>query len=368
MRVAATALLTGLVLLPAGAGVAAVAVAPTAITGPVSEVRSTTATVTGTVNPNGLTTSWYFEYGATNAYGRRTPTRSGGSGTENVPVSAAVTGLTQGTTYHYRIVATNADGTSRGADGVFTTLSTPVAVTGAVGNVTPTSARLTGTVDPNGRATTWYFEYGPTNAYGARTPTSSAGSGNTAVSVSATVSGLTPGRLYHYRVVATSDAGSSRGADRRFSTAARPVVRTGPAVEVGPSTARLTGSVNPLGRSHDLVLRVWADDQVRVEDAEQERRLGLRRPGGELADLAAARRCYVPLSARRPERRRHHTRRRPRLHDRRHLAHCSRAEGRLRASGHARGRRAGAARCGARDGACSAVWHWLAGGGRDRLH
>ncbi len=249
MRVAATALLTGLVLLSAGAGAAAVAAAPTAITGPVSEVRSTSATATGTVNPNGLTTSWYFEYGPTTAYGRRTATLSAGTGTENVPVSAALTGLTQGTTYHYRIVATNADGTSRGADGVFTTLSNPVAVTGAVQNVTPTSARLTGTVDPNGRATTWYFEYGPTNAYGARTPTSSAGSGNTAVSVSATVSGLTPGRVYHYRLVAASDSGSSRGADRTFSTTARPVVRTGPAVEVGPSTARITGSVNPLGRS-----------------------------------------------------------------------------------------------------------------------
>ena len=132
MRVAATALLTGLVLLSAGAGAAAVAAAPTAITGPVSEVRSTSATATGTVNPNGLTTSWYFEYGATTAYGRRTSTLSAGTGTENVPVSAALTGLTQGTTYHYRIVATNADGTSRGADGVFTTLSNPVAVTGAV--------------------------------------------------------------------------------------------------------------------------------------------------------------------------------------------------------------------------------------------
>ena len=249
MRGSAIALLTGLVLLSAGAGAAAVAAAPTAITGPVSEVRATTATATGTVNPNGLATSWYFEYGTTTAYGSRTPTRGAGSGTQNVPVTEALTGLTPGTTYHYRLVATNADGTSRGADGVFTTLSTPAAVTGAVSNVTTTSARLGGTVDPNGRATTWYYEYGPTTAYGGRTPNRSAGSGNTAVSVSATVSGLTSGRLYHYRLVATSDAGSSRGADRTFSTTAQPAVRTGAAIEVGPSTARLTGSVNPQGRS-----------------------------------------------------------------------------------------------------------------------
>jgi hypothetical protein len=249
MRVGAIALLTGLVLISAGAGTAAVAAAPTAITGPVSEVRATTATATGTVNPNGLATSWYFEYGTTTAYGKRTPTRSAGSGTQNVPVTEALTGLTPGTTYHYRLVATNRDGTSRGADGVFTTLSTPVAVTGAVSNVTTTSARLRGTVDPNGRATTWYFEYGPTTAYGARTPPRSAGSGNAARSVSATVSGRTAGTLYHYRLVATSDAGSSQGANRTFSTTAQPVVRTGTAVEVGPSTARLTGTVNPFGRS-----------------------------------------------------------------------------------------------------------------------
>jgi hypothetical protein len=249
MRVGAIALLTGLALVTAGAGAAAIAEAPAAITGPVSDVRATTATATGTVNPNGLATSWYFEYGTTTAYGSRTPTRSAGSGTQNVAVAEALTGLTPGTTYHYRLVATNADGTSRGADGVFTTLSTPVAVTGTVSNVTTTSARLRATVDPNGRATTWFFEYGPTTAYGARTPNRSAGSGNAAVSVSATVSGLTPGRLYHYRVVATSDAGSSRGSDRTFSTTAQPRVGTGPAVEVGPSTARLTGTVNPLGRS-----------------------------------------------------------------------------------------------------------------------
>ena len=247
MRVGATVLLTGLVLLSAGAAAAAVA-APTAITGPVSAVGTTSATATGTVNPNGQSTSWYFEYGTSTSYGRRTSTRNAGSGTTNVRVSAALTGLAPGTTYHYRLVATSGAGTTRGGDGVFTTSSAPVAVTGAASGVTPTTATLSGSVDPNGRATTWFFEYGTSTAYGSRTGARSAGSGTSARSASASVTNLTPGTLYHYRLVATSDAGTSRGADRTFATTGPPLVRTGAALDIGPSTARPTGNVNPQGR------------------------------------------------------------------------------------------------------------------------
>ena len=90
------------------AGGAAAAVAPAAITGPVSSVGATSATVTGTVNPNGQATSWYVEYGTSTSYGSRTASQNAGSGTANAAVSASLTGLTPGTTYHYRVVATNA--------------------------------------------------------------------------------------------------------------------------------------------------------------------------------------------------------------------------------------------------------------------
>jgi hypothetical protein len=248
MRVGATVLLTVLALLSTGGGVAAVAAAPTAITGPVSAVGTTTATATGTVNPNGQSTSWYFEYGTSTGYGKKTSTKSAGSGTAGVRVSGALTGLAPGTTYHYRLVATSGGGTARGADGIFTTSSAPVAATGTARGVTTTSATLTGSVDANGRATTWYFEYGTSTGYGSKTAARSAGSGTTAKGVSTPVSSLRPGRLYHYRLVATSDAGTSRGANRSFSTAGPPVVRTGSALEIGPTTARPTGSVNPQGR------------------------------------------------------------------------------------------------------------------------
>jgi hypothetical protein len=247
MRVAAIVLLTGLVVLAPGAGSAAPA-PPTAITGPVSAIGTSSATASGTVNPRGVATSWYFEYGTGTSYGRRTPSRNAGAGAANVQVSAELTGLAPGTTYHYRLVATSGAGTTRGGDGVFTTLSAPVAVTGAASRVTPTAATLSGSVDPNGRVTTWFFEYGTSTAYGSRTRLTSAGSGTAARSVSSRLAGLAPGHVFHYRLVATSDAGTSRGANRTFATTGPPLVRTGATIDIGASTARPTGGVNPQGR------------------------------------------------------------------------------------------------------------------------
>jgi hypothetical protein len=243
----ATLLLAGLVLLTTGAGVAAVLAAPTAITGPVSAVGPTSATASGAVNPNGQSTSWHFEYGTSTSYGKRTASRSAGSGTANVQVSGALTGLSPSTTYHYRLVAGNGGGTTRGGDGIFTTPSPPSAVTGSATGVTVSSATLNGTVDANGRATTWYFQYGTSTAYGSRTPTQSAGSGTTATGVAGAVSRLRPGRLYHYRLVATSDAGTSRGVDRTFSTFGPPTVVTGPGSSITHSSARLNGRITANG-------------------------------------------------------------------------------------------------------------------------
>jgi phosphodiesterase/alkaline phosphatase D-like protein len=231
------------------AGGATVAAAPTAITGPVTSVGPATATVTGTVNPNGQATNWFVEYGTSTSYGTKTSNVSAGSGTANAAVSASLTGLAPGTTYHYRVVASNSSGTTRGADGIFTTSSAPVAVTGSATNVTVTSATLNGTVDPNGRATKWYFEYGTSTSYGAKTAEKDAGAGTSTVSVSGPVSGLQRGRLYHYRLVATSDAGTSRGADQTFTTTSAPTVVTGSASSIAPTSAKLNGTVAPNGQS-----------------------------------------------------------------------------------------------------------------------
>jgi virginiamycin B lyase len=97
----------------------------------------------------------------------------------------------------------------------------------AADQVGTTSARLRGKVRPNSQATHYHFEYGPTEAYGSTTPTVYAGSGYDLLTVMATVEGLAPGTKYHYRLVASNDAGTAEGPDRILTTAALPAAPSG---------------------------------------------------------------------------------------------------------------------------------------------
>jgi hypothetical protein len=111
---------------------AAVPVAPTrpaVSTGGVRDVTTSAATLTGAVNPHGASTTSRFEYGLTTAYGTSTPSASAGAGTSASSVSARIGGLTAGKRYHYRIVAVNSLGTTRGADRSFVVASTPTGTT-----------------------------------------------------------------------------------------------------------------------------------------------------------------------------------------------------------------------------------------------
>jgi phosphodiesterase/alkaline phosphatase D-like protein len=233
-----------------GAGQGAVQVAPTALTGSVSSVGGTTATLNGTVNPNGLATTWQFEYGTTTGYGSKAPAtaQSAGAGTTNQSVSTALSGLTPGTTYHYRLTATSNDGTTVGADGIFATQAAPEVSTGAASQVGPTQATVACSIDPNGLATNWYVEFGLTTSYGTQTSAQNAGSGNSAVNVSATLTGLQTAKTYHYRCVGTSSADTTRGADATFNTANPPSATTSAATSVGATSARLNARITPNGR------------------------------------------------------------------------------------------------------------------------
>src|SRR5437764_9873362 len=86
------------------------AAAPTVSTESARDVTSTTATFAGRVNPNGDATNYAFDWGTTTAYGQQTASTSAGAGSATKTVTAAVSGLTPGTTYHYRITATNSTG------------------------------------------------------------------------------------------------------------------------------------------------------------------------------------------------------------------------------------------------------------------
>jgi hypothetical protein len=125
--------------------------------------------------------------------------------------------------------------------------SSPTVATGTHSNVKDTSAVLHGSINPNGSATTYYFQWGLTSAYGVQSVAHSAGHGTKAVAVTTDATGLIPGTAYHYRLVATNGAGTTLGADRTFTTAGNPppAVATGPATQIAKNAATVTAVVIP---------------------------------------------------------------------------------------------------------------------------
>jgi hypothetical protein len=133
--------------------------------------------------------------------------------------------------------------------GVALAASSPTVTTGSSSNATNTSVVLHAIVNPNGSSAGYQFNYGPTSAYGLSTTTRSAGGGSKPVSVQTTLTGLTPGTVYDYRVVALNKSGAGIGANLTFKTTGAPPagVVTGPAAAVGKSIATLTGDIDPEG-------------------------------------------------------------------------------------------------------------------------
>jgi hypothetical protein len=225
-------------VLAAGAAAAAVALAadpPVASTGAAKDVGQTQATLTATVNPKGAATSVRFDLGTSASYGLQSAAKDIGAGAADVAVEIPVQGLTAGTTYHFRVVATSDGGTVQGADATLKTGAAPAppvtptgpaVSTGGVRDVTPSAATLTGSVNPHGATATYRFEYGTTTNYGASTAPGDAGSGTRSVGATARVEGLTAGRRYHYRLVASNSAGLTRGSDHSFVAATTPTSAT----------------------------------------------------------------------------------------------------------------------------------------------
>ena len=192
----------------------ALAVNPVSVTGSAESITTGSAALTGTVNPGGEATTYHFEYGTTDAYGLVTPDQNLVAGSDPVDVRATISGLTSNTTYHYRVVATNASGSHAGADRTLRT-ATPAAAPSvssrAATGVGGTGATLVAAVTPRSLATSVRFEYGTSTSYGTSTPEQAIGAGGSAVTVRAVVAGLRPNTRYNFRAVATSAAGVTRG-------------------------------------------------------------------------------------------------------------------------------------------------------------
>jgi hypothetical protein len=228
---------------------------PTVLTEAPSSLTQTSATLNGTVNPNGeALTACRFEWdtGGVGTYTKSVAcTPSSISGTSPVRVSAQLTGLAAGGAYHFRLVATSAGGTGTGAKEFLVMLpNPPTVVTGTASEVTPSTARLSATVNPNGGAVgECEFEYGTTTSYGSSAPCSSLpGYGTSAVAVSASLTGLALNTTYHFRISASNAGGRSSGSDATFATAeAAPTAVADAASPVAETSATLNASVNPNG-------------------------------------------------------------------------------------------------------------------------
>ncbi len=199
-------------------------VTPDVTTAPVFNLKAHGATLEGTVNPDEAgPATCSFIYGPSPSELTKTAECEGagseatpilGHTGENSPVTvhAELSGLEPDTTYYYRLQASNANGANPGEasqDQHFTTTG-PGIREPSVSRVTSTSSTLDAAIDPNNASTSYYFQYGTSASYGSSVPAppgASAGSGVEALSVSVHLQGLSPGTVYHYRIVALSEPG-----------------------------------------------------------------------------------------------------------------------------------------------------------------
>jgi len=214
---------------------------PAVVTGSATAVTNSGVQLNATVNPEGDTTVYNFEYGLTAAYGFFSGTGHA-SGTKAVSVHETLASLYPGTLYHYRIEANNKLGDGFGSDRTFTTTGhpLPVAVTDYASSISKTTASLNGTVVTNGETTSAYFEFGPTTTYGMQTSTFNVTAQTTPSYPSFTVQGLAPGTTFHYRLVA-EHAGTTPeyGEDVTFTT-----------VPLAPLRSRVTAHTTPVHVHH----------------------------------------------------------------------------------------------------------------------
>ncbi len=199
------------------------AIPPVVEAQPAGFVGTTTATLVAKVGPEHSATQVHFQYGKTEAYGQSTPEEAAGSGLGDTVVGQRIEGLEAGVTYHFRVVAVNEQGmVEYGPDGVFTTSTgvgdAPVASTGPANGVTQTSATLSGTVDPEGYATSYVFEVGTSTGYGTDISGTLPGAGAEPQGVTLALENLAPDTTYHYRLSATNANGTGEGQDETFTT------------------------------------------------------------------------------------------------------------------------------------------------------
>jgi len=185
-----------------------------------SEVTSSAATLNASVNPEGEPlTECKFEYGESQSYGQEVACEQTPAGMQPVPITGKISGLTARTTYHFRLVVANKNGSTSGGDTTFYTVDEPTIAEESVSVVGPNTATLAAQINPSGLPTSYHLEYGTTTEYGSSTPERSLGAGHQAAGVQIQLSGLQPETVYHARIVASNELGTVLGGDVSLTTA-----------------------------------------------------------------------------------------------------------------------------------------------------
>jgi phosphodiesterase/alkaline phosphatase D-like protein len=230
---------------------------PSVATEVASNVDTTTsATLNGTINPNGATTSVEFEYGTDPSLASNVTSVSAGSlsGSSSSPASVSISNLSRGTTYYFRAKGTNSVGSSYGSILSFTPIGPPQALVSAASSIGETSSVLNGSVNSQGGQTSEIFFLWSTSAvFASDTHTvltnPSSISGNTNTSIAANLSGLVAGTTYYYKIKVTNQAGTTYSDSVSFTTTPAPSAITDTATSVTATGATLNGRVNARGVS-----------------------------------------------------------------------------------------------------------------------
>ena len=233
-----------------------------------TSVTTNGALLNGSVTPNGLSSNAWFEWGTDAALSifSSTPTQTIGSGTTSLWVGVPLTGLSVGTTYYFRVAAANNAGAARGEIASFIPGLPPLTVTVAATAVTATGeATINGYVTPNGLPTNAWFEWGTdaSLAGSSITPAHPVGSGTTSQLVSESLTGLSPGTTYYYRLSASNSSGTTSGTIFAFVAGMAPTAATQAATAISETGATLHGEVNPNGLGATACF-IWGTDPLLI--------------------------------------------------------------------------------------------------------